>query len=487
MIAAKVLVVDDDASFRRVLEYHLKEAGYDVTCAENGKVALELFSVDRHQAVLTDLDMPQLSGLELLRQIKKLSPDTPIIVITAYGTIDSAVDAMKSGAFHYLTKPLNREALLHTVDNALRFAGLITENRILREAVSSAFRFEGIVGTSRAMRRLIEQATQLARVDTTVLITGESGTGKEILAKAIHHNGSRNGKPFIVINCGAIPESLLESELFGYRKGAFTGAVSNKIGKFETADGGSVFLDEIGELPLPLQVKVLRVVQENEMDVVGESRPRKVDVRTIAATNRGLKQMVADGQFRQDLYYRLNVAPLYVPPLRERKEDIALLVRSFMERICKRYGRPTIALDKSVLTKLEWYTWPGNVRELENTIERLIVFSPNDKIEVKDLPDEILDTPMSIGSGVLNIPAEGIPMAQVEKELVLTALERCHWNQTRAAIFLRISRNVLIYRMQRFRLGPYKDLPEDAPAAASEEEETAFPVAEDDSANKGDC
>ena len=484
MIAPKILVVDDDASFRRVLEYQLKEAGYNVACAADGKKALDLFSENSFHAVLTDLDMPQLSGNELLRQIKKQSPDTPVIVITAYAAINSAVDAIKSGAFQYLTKPLNRDALLHTLKNALEFAGLVSENRNLREAVSAAFRFEGIVGTAQAMRRLIEQATQLARVDTTVLISGESGTGKEVLAKAIHFNSARNGNPFVVINCGAIPESLLESELFGYHKGAFTGAVSSKTGKFEAADGGTVFLDEIGELPLSLQVKVLRVVQENEIDVVGESKSRKVDVRILAASNRDLRQMAGEGHFRQDLYYRLNVAPLRVPALRDRKEDIPLLVRFFMERICTRYGRPQPAIGKGALEKLTWYSWPGNVRELENTIERQVVFSRDDPIDVKDLPEEILNPQLTVGNAVLHIPPEGVSMAQVEKELVLTALERNQGNQTRAASFLQISRNVLIYRLQKYRLGSYKDLPADAAVTPEDWDDPNFPITEDLSSDK---
>ncbi len=479
MNAHRILVVDDDASFRRVLEYQLKEAGYSVACAADGEQALDLFSADPFHAVLTDLEMPRVSGNELLRRIKSQSPDTPVIVITAFATVDSAVDAMKAGAFHYLTKPLNRDALLHTLKNALEFAGLVSENRNLREAVSATFTFEGIVGTAPSMRRLIEQATQLARVDTTVLISGESGTGKEVLAKAIHYNSARSGRPFIVINCGAIPEALLESELFGYRKGAFTGAVGSKIGKFEAAEGGTVFLDEIGELPLPLQVKVLRVVQENEIDVVGENKPRKVDVRILAATNRDLKQMASDGRFRQDLYYRLNVAPLHVPALRDRKEDIPLLVRFLLERICSRYGRPQPTMGKGVLDKLTWYAWPGNVRELENTIERLVVFSRDDVVNVKDLPEEILSPQVTVGNAVLHVPPEGVSMAQVEKELVLTALERNQWNQTRAASFLRISRNVLIYRMQRYRLGPYKDLPGDA-AVALEDDDIPGPLTNDD-------
>ncbi len=486
MLVPTILIVDDDPSFRRVLEYHLKEAGYGVLAAADGGKALEIFSENPCHAVLTDLDMPGLPGRELLEQIRQKSPDTPVIVITAYGTIESAVEAMKLGAFHYLTKPVNRDELLHTVGNALKLAGLVTENRSLREAVSATFKFEGIVGTSEPMRRLIEQATQLARVETTVLITGESGTGKEILAKATHYNSPRCSRPFLVINCGAIPETLLESELFGYRKGAFTGATSNKTGKFEAADTGTVFLDEIGELPIPLQAKVLRVVQENEIDVVGESRSRKVDVRIIAATNRDLRQMAAEGQFRQDLYYRLNVAPLHLPPLRDRRGDIPLLVQYFAERICKRHERPPIGIGKEILRKLEAYTWPGNVRELENTIERLVVFSQHDIADIKDLPQEIQHPQLIVGNAVLRIPPEGISMAQLEKEVILTALERNQWNQTHAANFLHISRNVLIYRMQKYRLGPYKDLPVDAPIREGEEEDSSFPVSNSDaSSNDG--
>jgi len=463
MTSPAILIADDDASFRRVLEYQLKEAGFSVIAAEDGRKALDAFSQNRFHAVLTDLDMPEMSGIDLLKAIQQQSPDTPVIVITAYGSIDSAVDAMKCGAYHYLTKPINKEVLLHTLDQALKFSGLLSENRNLREAVSSQFTFEGIVGSSQGMRRVIDQAKQLARVDSTVLITGESGTGKEILAKAIHYNSPRHGKPFVTINCGAIPDTLLESELFGYRKGAFSGATTNKQGKFEAADGGSVFLDEIGELPAQLQVKVLRVVQENEIDIIGANKTQKVDVRIIAATNRDLRQMMTEGQFRQDLYYRLNVAPLHLPPLRERREDIPVLIQLHVDRICKRFGRATVKIGNRILHRLESYPWPGNVRELENTIERLIVFAQDDTAKVTDLPEEMLQPEIAVGKAVLQIPPGGVSLAEVDKQLIVTALERNQWNQTRAAEFLRISRNVLIYRMQKYRLGPYKDLPSDAP------------------------
>jgi two-component system NtrC family response regulator len=470
-----ILIVEDDASFRRVLEYQLTEAGYETTIAESGERALELFSEHRYQVVLTDLNLPKLSGEEVLKQIKQQSPDTPVIILTAFASIESAVEAMKLGAFHYLTKPVNSDELLLAIGNANKFAELAMENRNLREAVSSAFKFAGIIGSSKAMRKVLDQAALLANVDSTVLITGESGTGKEIMAKSIHFNSARSRKPFMVVNCGAIPETLLESELFGYQKGAFTGAASNKIGKFEAANGGTVFLDEIGELPFLMQVKVLRVVQENEIDVIGESKSRKVNVRIIAASNRDLKQMSADGEFRQDLYYRLNVAPLHLPALRERKEDIPLLARFFAERICKKHSRAPITLGRDVLQKLEEYHWPGNVRELENCIERLTIFSKEGVVEPKDLPEEIQSPQLAIGNAIFRIPPNGISMSQLEKQLVITALERNQWNQTHAAKFLGISRNVLVYRMQKYRLGPYKDLP-DLQADEADEDKAAIEI-----------
>ncbi len=469
MNAPTILIVEDDMNFRRVLEFQLNEAGYQTTIAENGQKALDLFAEHHHRIVLTDLNMPGIGGKEVLKQVKQTSPDTPVVIITAFGSIDSAVEAIKLGAFHYLTKPVNNDALLHTINNAFKYSELIHENRALREAISSAFKFDGIVGSSKGMRKILDQAERLAGVDTTVLIAGESGTGKEILAKAIHYNGPRNGRPFMVINCGAIPDTLLESELFGYRKGAFSGADRNKAGKFEAADGGTVFLDEIGDLPLPLQVKVLRVVQENEINVVGENAPRKVDVRIIAASNRDLKQMAANGEFRQDLYYRLNVAPLLLPPLRERREDIPLLSRFFVERICKKHNRPAITLGGEILRKLEIYDWPGNVRELENCVERLVIFSQTGVADIKDLPEEILSPSLAVGNAVFRVPPEGVSMPELERQLVITALERTGWNQTHAADFLGISRNVLIYRMQKYRLGPYENLPadEEDPLAAN--------------------
>ena len=465
-----ILVVEDDANFRRVLQYQLTEAGYKPAVAENGEKALGLFSEHRYQVVLTDLNLPDLSGEEVLRQIKQKSPDTPVIILTGYGSIESAVEAMRLGAFHYLTKPVNSDELLLAISNAFRFADLLSENRNLRKAISSAYTFEGIVGVSSAMRKVLDRAGQLAQVDTTVLITGESGTGKEILAKSIHFNSPRSSKPFAVINCPAIPDTLLESELFGYRKGAFSGAAGNKTGKFEAADCGTVFLDEIGDLPVSLQVKVLRVVQENEIDVIGETKPRKVDLRIIAASNRDLKQMCAEGAFRQDLYYRLNVAPLHVAPLRERKEDIPLLARFFVERHCKKHGKASVVLEGDILKKLEAYDWPGNVRELENCMERLVIYARGNRADLRDLPDEIRAPSLTVGGAVFQIPADGISMPELERQLIVAALERSEWNQTHAAESLGISRNVLIYRMKKYRLGPYEKRPGDSQEKTRQED-----------------
>jgi len=462
MNAPSILIVEDDRNFRRVLEFQLNEAGYKTVAAENGEKALEIFPGQSFRIVLTDLNMPGIGGKEVLERIKQMSPDTPVIVITAYGSIDSAVEAMKLGAFHYLTKPVNSDELLHTVHNAYKYSELVRENRTLREAISSTFKFDGIVGTSPKLQRILEQARRLAEVDSTVLITGESGTGKEVFARAVHYNSPRSRKPFVIINCGAIPDTLLESELFGYRKGSFSGAENNKTGKFEAADGGTIFLDEIGELPLPLQVKVLRVVQENEINMIGENTARKVDVRIIAASNRDLKQMAAEGEFRQDLYYRLNVTPLLLPPLRERKEDIPLLARFFMEQICKKQDRSPIRLGGEMLRNLESYDWPGNVRELKNCMERLAVFSQTDSADVQDLPEEIRFGPPVSGKAVFQIPSEGVSLPELDKRMVVAALERHQWNQTHAAKFLGISRNALIYRMQKYGLGAKGDLQENA-------------------------
>ena len=447
-----VLVVDDDESLRRVVEYNLGEEGYRVLTAQDGAAGLRGFQETSVDLVLTDVRMPDMDGLELLTRVKTMQPELPVIVLTAHGTINSAVEAMKLGAFDYLTKPFNREQLKAAVRKALEVAALTTENRQLRQVVAERFSFASMIAGSRAMRAVTDTASRVAQGDTTVLLEGESGTGKELLAKAIHFHSPRKRGPFVTINCGAIPEHLLESELFGHRRGSFTGAVGDKKGKFEAADRGTIFLDEIGELPPLLQVKILRVLQEREIDKVGETRSIKVDVRVIAATNRDLEKMIADSTFRDDLYYRLAVVSIRVPPLRERTDDIPFLVDHFLSKHADHLGRPRPAVDKPVYSAFNLYSWPGNIRELENVIERALVLDKDGVLGLDDLPDRLRVREQRVANLRMELPDEGISLEDVERELLLAALEKHNWNQTRAAAFLNITRSTLLYRMQKFGL-----------------------------------
>jgi two-component system NtrC family response regulator len=447
-----ILLVDDDESLRRVTEYNLREEGYRVVTAADGTGALDRFTEGPVDLVVTDVRMPGLDGLELLARVKAMQPDIPVILLTAHATIDSAVEAMKLGAVDYLTKPFSRDQLRAAVRRALEVAALTSENRRLRQVVAERFSFANMIAGSRAMRAVTETAARVAPSDTTVLLEGESGTGKELLAKAIHVHSSRARGPLVAVNCAAIPENLLESELFGHRRGAFTGAVSDKKGKFETAEGGTFFLDEVGELPLHLQVKILRVLQEREIDKVGEPKPIKVDIRVIAATNRDLEKMVADGTFREDLYYRLAVVPIRVPPLRERLDDIPLLVDHFLSAHSERLGRPRPPVDKAVYSALNAYPWPGNIRELENVIERALVLDRDGALALDDLPERLRGSEQRIGNLRIELPDEGIALEDVERDLLLAALEKHEWNQTRAAAYLHITRSTLLYRVQKFGL-----------------------------------
>ena len=447
-----VLVVDDDESLRRVVEYNLGEEGYRVVTAPDGAAGLRAFQEGSVDLVLTDVRMPDMDGLELLTRLKTMQPELPVIVLTAHGTINSAVEAMKLGAFDYLTKPFNRDQLKAAVRKVLELAALTSENRQLRQVVAERFSFASMVAGSRAMRAVTDTASRVAQGDTTVLLEGESGTGKELLAKAIHFHSSRARGPFVTINCGAIPENLLESELFGHRRGSFTGAVGDKKGKFEVADRGTIFLDEIGDLPPLLQVKILRVLQEREIDKVGEIRPVKVDVRVLAATNRDLEKMIADGGFRGDLYYRLAVVSIRVPPLRERTDDIPFLVDHFLQKHADRLGRSRPAVDKAVYSAFNLFSWSGNIRELENVIERALVLDKDGLLGLDDLPDRLRTREHRVANLRMELPDEGISLEDVERELLLAALEKHKWNQTRAAAFLNITRSTLLYRMQKFGL-----------------------------------
>ena len=447
-----VLLIDDDESLRRVVEYNLREDGYRVLTAIDGTSGLQTFQEESVDLVLTDVRMPEMDGLDLLTRIKAMQPDLPVIVLTAHGTINSAVEAMKLGASDYLTKPFNRDQLKAAVRKALEVAALTTENRYLRQVVAERFSFVNMIAGSRAMRAVTETAGRVAQTETTVLLEGESGTGKELLAKAIHFHSGRTRAPFVTINCGAIPEQLLESELFGHRRGSFTGAVSDKQGKFEAANRGTIFLDEIGELPSLLQVKILRVLQEREIDKVGETRPIRVDVRVIAATNRDLEKMIGDGSFRDDLYYRLAVVSIRVPPLRERSDDIPLLVDHFLSKHSERLGRERPSVEKAVYSAFNLYAWPGNIRELENVVERALVLDKDGVLGLDDLSERLRTREQRVANLRMELPDEGVSLEDVERELLLAALQKHNWNQTRAAAFLNITRSTLLYRMQKFGL-----------------------------------
>ncbi len=452
MIGKRILVVDDEENLRRVTQLKLQQAGYEAMTASDGSQALDVLSKHSQDLVLTDLKMPGMSGIDLLRKVKEEYPEVIVVVVTAYGTIESAVEAMRLGAYDFIIKPVNFDGLKLIVSRALEHHRLQEEVRNLRSAIDRKFGFESIVGQSKSLLTTLDNASRAAQSDSTVLIRGETGTGKELLAKAIHFNSARREGPFIVINCGAIPKELLESELFGYTKGSFTGALANKKGKIEMADQGSLFLDEIGEMPLELQVKLLRLIQEREIEKIGAAAPTKVNVRIIAATHRNLEAMVEDGTFREDLYYRLNVIPLALPPLRERPEDIPELVAIFFAKFKERLNRPSLKLPPSLLPYFATYRWPGNVRELENVVERLVVLSPGEEITVADLPDFLVRKRPAMEAIQLELPPQGISIEAVERELVLRALQRFNWNQTKAAEYLDISRKMLIYRMEKFNL-----------------------------------
>jgi len=444
----KILVIDDDASLRRVLEYNLQEAGYAVASAASGEEGLSLFDEILPSLVITDMQMPGMSGMQLLTAIKERNPETVVIIITAFGSIDLAVKTMKSGAYDYITKPFNRESILLTVAKALEFSGLAVENRRMKSELADRADFRTIVGTSTKMEKVFEVVRKVADTEASVLITGESGTGKELVARSIHANSGRSNCPFIAINCSAIPRDLLESELFGHVKGAFTGAIKDKIGKFQLAEGGAIFLDEVGDLPVELQPKLLRVLQEKAVEPVGGIKAQKLDVRVISATNLDIDKALADGNFREDLYYRLAVIPIQLPSLRERRDDIPLLIKYF----CKKHGANQVCFDKKIIEALIAYSWPGNVRELENLVERLLIMRNSDSITSDDLPERIQNKVDHKNSRVINLPAEGYSLEQLEQEVVLAALERNAWNQTAAAKFLRIPRHTLIYRMEKYAI-----------------------------------
>lgn len=452
---SKILIIDDDSSLRRVLEYNLQEENYQVYAAASGEEGLRLFSEETPDLVISDMKMPGMDGMKVLKAIKELSPETLVIMITAFGTVDIAVEAMKAGAYDYITKPFNRDGLRLTVAKALKFRNLAADNKRLKNELADRNDFRTMIGSSAAMERVFQVVAKVADTDVSVLITGESGTGKEMVARSIHARSSRREYPFVAINCAAIPRDLLESELFGHVKGAFTGAIKDKTGKFQLADGGTLFLDEVGELPLELQPKLLRALQEKEVEPVGGTKPHKLDVRVVAATNLDIEKALAEARFREDLYYRLAVIPIHLPSLRERREDIALLLRYF----CRKHGAERVSFDKSSMAAINSYRWPGNVRELENLVERILIMRGSDLITLGDLPDKIrtvrtVPCDTSKSGNVVNLPDEGYPLEQLEREIVVEALERNHWNQSAAARFLSIPRHTLIYRIEKYGILP---------------------------------
>jgi two-component system NtrC family response regulator len=450
MSRPRILVADDDESLRRVTQMELEELGYAVVTAADGNAALRRLSEAPVELAITDLKMPGMSGLDLLREIRAQHPETTVIMVTAFGTVETAVEAMKAGAYDYITKPIDYEQLALVVGRAMERQNLLEEVRNLRTALNEKYGFDHIIGHSKALLRVLDMASRAAQSNSTVLIRGETGTGKELLAKAIHHNSPRGAKPFVTINCGAIPKDLLESELFGHVKGAFTGALADKRGKVELADGGTLFLDEIGELPLDLQVKMLRLIQDGQIDKVGSLTPVVVDVRVIAATHRNLQAMIEDGTFREDLYYRLAVIPLELPPLRDRAEDTLELVQTLFVKATAKHGKNKLKLPPVLLPYFSGYRWPGNVRELENIIERLVVLTVGDEIRYDDLPEFLRREKSELEGIRLDLPAQGISLEGVERELILRALQKFNWNQTHAARYLDLSRRTLIYRMEKY-------------------------------------
>jgi two-component system NtrC family response regulator len=445
----RILVVDDEPAQRELVSGFLRKQGFEVTPAPGGRAALARFTHEPFDLVLTDQRMPEMSGLELLEAVRAVTPEASVIVMTAYGTIETAVSAIKAGAADYLTKPLNLDELLHRIHHVRERQRLLTENRELREALAERHRIEGVIGESGGMQEVLSLVRRVAPSDATVLIRGESGTGKELIAKAIHYASPRAAGPLVRVNCAALPETLLESELFGHEKGAFTGAVAARKGRFELADGGSLFLDEIGDLPLHLQVKLLRVLQEREIERVGSARPQAVDVRVLAATHRNLEALVPEGRFRDDLYYRINVVTISLPPLRERREDLPLLIDLFLRRFSAKSDKPVAGLSAEAREALLRYDYPGNVRELENLIERAVVLTRDEVIGLRDLPLTLHDASPDPARPAGLVPAvEGL-----ERRMIREALGRAAGVQTRAAEILGISERVLRYKLRKYGLG----------------------------------
>ncbi len=443
----KILLADDDSALRRVLQFKLEKKGYDVTTVENGRQAMDRLREGYWDLLLSDIKMPDINGIELLEQARELQQDLKVILITAYATVSQAVQAVKLGAFDYITKPFEDEELFAAIDKAMAFQKLEKENKLLKGRLKHGEAAVNLIGVSRAFKQMMGVVDKIASTDATVLLTGESGTGKELVARTIHAKSGRAGQEFIAVNCAAIPRDLIESELFGHVKGAFTGAIRDKKGKFELADGGTIFLDEVGELALELQAKLLRVLQERVVEPVGSEKIKDIDVRVIGATNADLQKRVADGKFREDLFYRLNVIPITIPSLAERKEDLPILMKEFVRRYAQ---NEQISASPSLIERLSSYSWPGNIRELENLTERMVILRKSDELSVDDLPEDFGRSEASVSSSPENESSKHLTFHEAEEKMIREALEKCGWNRTKAAKYLNIPRHVLLYRMKKY-------------------------------------
>lgn len=443
----KILIIDDEEHMCWALEKAMRQEGYQTRVAYRGPDGLKIIQEEDPSLVILDLKMPEMDGLEVLKHAREINPRLPVIMLTAHGTIETAIEAMKMGAVDYITKPFDLDELKLVIKQNLMVCQLETEVSFLRSELTK--KYKNMVGKSESFQEIIHLIERVSQTNVNVLITGESGTGKEVAAVAIHQNSPRKNGPFVPVNCAALPEQLLESELFGHEKGAFTGAYSRKIGRFELADNGTIFLDEIGEIPLNMQVKLLRVLQEKSFERVGGTETLTVNVRVIAATNRQLEEAIKEGKFREDLYYRLNVVPIHMPPLRERHEDIPLLAEHFLQKLKPTYGAKRIS--PAALELLQRYNWPGNIRELQNIIERAVIICRGDEILPEHLPNEIRGTQAESESGiVINFPDKGVSLEEVEKHLLIKALEKSKGNQSKAAELLGITRSAFIYRSQKY-------------------------------------
>ncbi|NEW85329.1 MAG: sigma-54-dependent Fis family transcriptional regulator [Mariniphaga sp.] len=438
-----ILIVDDEESVRDSLFNWFLEDGFRVECAENAKKALTILESDQFDIILADIKMPGMDGLEMLRRIKSLKPDAIVIVMTAFATVDTAVKALKDGAYDYVTKPFDPDDLTHLIRNATKQISLSDENETLKKKVVSLENVEDLIGNSESMKDMLREVESVAQTNSSVIITGESGTGKELVARAIHANSPRKFFPFVSVHCGALTESLLESELFGHEKGAFTGAMYNRKGRFEMADSGSIFLDEIATISTKMQVELLRVLESKTFMRVGGNKEISSDFRVICATNKDLKSMVENGTFREDLYYRLNVVNIQIPPLRDRKEDIPLLVDYFIKKYCVSMNKPQASIDTTAMKRLQEFNFPGNIRELENMIERAIVVGDGKKISLKDLPLE---------KTIVSSSAESLD--DFEKAFVLQILNKYSWNISRTAKALKVDRVTLYHKIKKYDLKP---------------------------------